>query len=101
MENPKRTGSSVPVFGDWDVAQEIPDYYMDFTKIREMKMKRKQDFSRISVGNEAELVLTPTSDPPNNLSSSPHPPAASVHNHIDHGDDENDHLHQITSSHKK
>ena len=54
---------SVPQFGDWDqkVGGTIPDYSMDFTKIREMRKQNKRDPSRASLGNEDELVKPPES----------------------------------------
>lgn len=52
---------SVPQFGDWDQkgGGTIPDYSMDFTKIREMRKQNKRDPSRASLGNEDELVKPP------------------------------------------
>lgn len=48
---------SVPQFGDWDQkGGAIPDYSMDFTKIREMRKLNKRDPSRASLGNEEELI---------------------------------------------
>ncbi|CAF2353794.1 unnamed protein product [Brassica rapa] len=54
---------SVPQFGDWDQkgGGTIPDYSMDFTKIREMRKQNKRDPSRASLGNEDELVKPPES----------------------------------------
>ncbi|XP_015071379.1 uncharacterized protein LOC107015580 [Solanum pennellii] len=49
---------SVPQFGDWDQKGVMPDYSMDFSKIRE---KRKQNKSRASLGNEEELISTANS----------------------------------------
>ncbi|KAE9449879.1 hypothetical protein C3L33_18218, partial [Rhododendron williamsianum] len=34
----------------------MPDYSMDFTKIREMRKQNKRDVSRASLGNEEELI---------------------------------------------
>ncbi|CAH8391133.1 unnamed protein product [Eruca vesicaria subsp. sativa] len=61
MEVPKENKNSpwlsVPQFGDWDQkGGTIPDYSMDFTKIREMRKQNKRDHSRASLGNEEELV---------------------------------------------
>ncbi|KAJ0987396.1 hypothetical protein J5N97_005752 [Dioscorea zingiberensis] len=47
---------SVPAFGDWDMKQGVPDYSMDFSKIREARKINKSDFSRASLGNEEELI---------------------------------------------
>ncbi|KAI8536044.1 hypothetical protein RHMOL_Rhmol10G0225200 [Rhododendron molle] len=47
---------SVPQFGDWDQQGVMPDYSMDFTKIREMRKQNKRDVSRASLGNEEELI---------------------------------------------
>ncbi|XP_004237461.1 uncharacterized protein [Solanum lycopersicum] len=49
---------SVPQFGDWDQKGVMPDYSMDFSKIRE---NRKQNKSRASLGNEEELISTANS----------------------------------------
>ncbi|KAH6810362.1 sorbin/SH3 domain protein [Perilla frutescens var. frutescens] len=63
---------SVPQFGDWDQKGVIPDYSMDFSKIREMRKQNKRDPSRASLGNEDELISSTTS------STSPH---NHLHNH--------------------
>uniref|UniRef100_A0A7N0URI2 RIN4 pathogenic type III effector avirulence factor Avr cleavage site domain-containing protein n=2 Tax=Kalanchoe fedtschenkoi TaxID=63787 RepID=A0A7N0URI2_KALFE len=47
---------SVPQFGDWDQKGGIPDYSMDFSKIREMRKQNKREVSRASLGNEEEFV---------------------------------------------
>ncbi|XP_022844394.1 uncharacterized protein LOC111367641 isoform X1 [Olea europaea var. sylvestris] len=47
---------SVPQFGDWDQKGAVPDYSMDFSKIREMRKQNKRDPSRASLGNEEELI---------------------------------------------
>ncbi|KAH8502915.1 hypothetical protein Peur_066738 [Populus x canadensis] len=47
---------SVPQFGDWDQKGELPDYSLDFSKIREMRKQNKKDVSRASLGNEEELI---------------------------------------------
>ncbi|KAJ4966730.1 hypothetical protein NE237_018579 [Protea cynaroides] len=49
---------SVPQFGDWDQKGKLPDYSMDFSKIRESRKQHKRDISRASIGNEEELVAT-------------------------------------------
>ncbi|ONK55051.1 uncharacterized protein A4U43_UnF8160 [Asparagus officinalis] len=47
---------SVPAFGDWDMKNGVPDYSMDFSKIRENRKQNKSDFFRASLGNEEELL---------------------------------------------
>ncbi|KAL2504598.1 RIN4 pathogenic type III effector avirulence factor Avr cleavage site domain-containing protein [Abeliophyllum distichum] len=49
---------SVPKFGDWDQKGALPEYSMDFSKIREMRKQNKRDPSRASLGNEEELVAS-------------------------------------------
>ncbi|KAI3451072.1 hypothetical protein Pfo_007737 [Paulownia fortunei] len=51
---------SVPQFGDWDQKGVVPDYSMDFSKIREMRKQNKRDPSRASLGNEEELITSTT-----------------------------------------
>ncbi|KAL1820345.1 hypothetical protein DCAR_0416676 [Daucus carota subsp. sativus] len=51
---------SVPQFGDWDLKGQVPDYSMDFSKIREMRKQNKRDVSRASLGNEEELISSAT-----------------------------------------
>ncbi|XP_042044452.1 uncharacterized protein LOC125210505 isoform X2 [Salvia hispanica] len=53
---------SVPQFGDWDQKGPLPDYSMDFSKIREMRKQNKRDPSRASLGNEDELIPSTTRD---------------------------------------
>lgn len=48
----------MPQFGDWDQKGVMPDYSMDFSKIRE---NRKQNKSRASLGNEEELISSTNS----------------------------------------
>ncbi|XP_078444890.1 uncharacterized protein LOC144714021 isoform X2 [Wolffia australiana] len=63
---------SVPAFGDWDQKQGgVPDYSIDFSKIREMRKQNKKDISRLSVGNDDELI-NPTA---NQRVARPPPPA--------------------------
>ncbi|XP_059318014.1 uncharacterized protein LOC132068444 [Lycium ferocissimum] len=50
---------SVPQFGDWDTKGAMPDYSMDFSKIRE---NRKYNKSRASLGNEEEFNSSTTSN---------------------------------------
>ncbi|KAI7740572.1 hypothetical protein M8C21_027692 [Ambrosia artemisiifolia] len=47
---------SVPQFGDWDQKGPLPDYSLDFSKIREMRKQNKRDISRASIGNEEDLI---------------------------------------------
>ncbi|KAK1432441.1 hypothetical protein QVD17_09337 [Tagetes erecta] len=47
---------SVPQFGDWDQKGPLPDYSLDFSKIREMRKQNKRDISRASIGNDEELM---------------------------------------------
>lgn len=53
---------SVPQFGDWDQKGQVPDYSLDFSKIREMRKQNKRDVSRASLGNEEELVAPPATN---------------------------------------
>ncbi|XVE83239.1 hypothetical protein DITRI_Ditri16bG0071800 [Diplodiscus trichospermus] len=46
---------SVPQFGDWDQKGQLPDYSLDFSKIREMRKQNKREVSRASLGNEEEF----------------------------------------------
>ncbi|KAA8546910.1 hypothetical protein F0562_003339 [Nyssa sinensis] len=65
MEDHKeKTGPwlSVPQFGDWDQKGELPDYSLDFSKIREMRKQNKRDVSRASLGNEEELIASTTTN---------------------------------------
>ena len=50
----------MPQFGDWDLKGQVPDYSMDFSKIREMRKQNKRDVSRASLGNEEELISSAT-----------------------------------------
>ncbi|KAI3798561.1 hypothetical protein L1987_33838 [Smallanthus sonchifolius] len=60
MENAKEEKNapwlSVPQFGDWDQKGPLPDYSLDFSKIREKRKQNKRELSRTSIGNEEELV---------------------------------------------
>ncbi|KAL7192540.1 hypothetical protein ACSBR2_024379 [Camellia fascicularis] len=51
---------SVPQFGGWDQKGVLPDYSLDFSKIREMRKQDKRDVSRASLGNEEELISSAT-----------------------------------------
>ncbi|KAL5731246.1 hypothetical protein ACHQM5_003994 [Ranunculus cassubicifolius] len=59
----------VPQFGDWDQKGGVPDYSMDFSKIREMRKQNKRDPSRASLGNEEEFVNKPQN---NQVHQQPH-----------------------------
>ncbi|KAF9612256.1 hypothetical protein IFM89_038678 [Coptis chinensis] len=61
---------SVPQFGDWDQKGNLPDYSMDFSKIREMRKQNKRDPSRASLGNEEEFSAQPDSH--SQLNQQPH-----------------------------
>ncbi|GMP32802.1 hypothetical protein CsSME_00006392 [Camellia sinensis var. sinensis] len=63
MEDRKENNTpwlSVPQFGDWDQKGVLPDYSLDFSKIREMRKQNKRDVSRASLGNEEELISSAT-----------------------------------------
>ncbi|CAN6293636.1 unnamed protein product [Urochloa humidicola] len=48
---------TVPAFGDWDVKNgAVPDYSMDFSKIREMRKQNKRELSRASLGGDEDLL---------------------------------------------
>ncbi|KAE8706834.1 elongation factor 1-delta 1-like [Hibiscus syriacus] len=47
---------SVPQFGEWEQKGQVPDYSLDFSKIREMKKQNKREVSRASIGNEEEFI---------------------------------------------
>ncbi|CAN6567735.1 unnamed protein product [Malus baccata var. baccata] len=51
---------SVPQFGDWDQKGQVPDYSLDFSKIREVRKQNKRDVSRASLGNEEEFIASNT-----------------------------------------
>ncbi|KAJ4715597.1 Pathogenic type III effector avirulence factor Avr cleavage site-containing protein [Melia azedarach] len=72
---------SVPQFGDWDQKGELPDYSLDFSKIREMRKQNKRDVSRASLGNEDDFI-NPTA--PSNTST--------TNSHS--SDDQQHHFHQ-------
>lgn len=74
----------MPQFGDWDQKGQVPDYSLDFSKIREMRKQNKRDVSRASLGNEEDFI-NPTA-PSNNK----------AHNNQD---DEQHHFHQSHHHH--
>jgi hypothetical protein len=48
---------TVPAFGDWDTKNgALPDYSMDFSKIREMRKQNKKELSRASLGGDDDLL---------------------------------------------
>ena len=48
---------TVPAFGDWDMKNgALPDYSMDFSKIREMRKQNKKELSRASLGGDDDLL---------------------------------------------
>ncbi|XP_038900911.1 uncharacterized protein LOC120087959 [Benincasa hispida] len=66
---------SVPQFGDWEQKGEVPDYSVDFSKIRENRKQHKRDLSRASIGNEEELMVssaTPTTNTPHSHADENH-----------------------------
>ncbi|XP_004504015.1 uncharacterized protein [Cicer arietinum] len=52
---------SVPQFGDWDQKGQVPDYSLDFSKIRETRKQNKSNISRASLGNDEEFNMDSTS----------------------------------------
>ncbi|KAI4992126.1 hypothetical protein ZWY2020_041989 [Hordeum vulgare] len=48
---------TVPAFGDWDMKNgAMPDYSMDFSKIREMHKQNKKELSRASLSGDDDLL---------------------------------------------
>jgi hypothetical protein len=47
----------VPQFGDWDQKGQVPDYSLDFSKIRETRKHNKSNISRASLGNDEEFNM--------------------------------------------
>ncbi|CAJ1937979.1 unnamed protein product [Sphenostylis stenocarpa] len=60
---------SVPQFGDWDQKGQVPDYSLDFSKIRETRKQNKSNISRASLGNEEEFIDSTSSNGKTGLSS--------------------------------
>ncbi|XP_022157718.1 uncharacterized protein LOC111024373 [Momordica charantia] len=60
---------SVPQFGDWEQKGGVPDYSVDFSKIRENRKQHKRDLSRASIGNEEELIMASSTTPSTNNTS--------------------------------
>jgi hypothetical protein len=47
---------TVPAFRDWDMKNgALPDYSMDFSKIREMRKQNKEELSRTSLDGDEDL----------------------------------------------
>ncbi|XP_027367307.1 uncharacterized protein LOC113873402 [Abrus precatorius] len=65
---------SVPQFGDWDQKGEVPDYSLDFSKIRETRKQNKSNISRASLGNEEEFMDSSSNSVNTGHSSEPHHP---------------------------
>lgn len=74
---------SVPQFGDWDQKGQVPDYSLDFSKIRENRKQNKRDVSRASLGNEEELIVSTTTTTTTNTDAS-----------TTNSDDQHHHYHQ-------
>lgn len=51
----------MPQFGDWDEKGQVPDYSLDFSKIRETRKHNKSNISRASLGNEQDFNMDSTS----------------------------------------
>lgn len=64
---------SVPQFGEWDQKGPLPDYSMDFSKIREMRKQNKTNASRASLGNEEEFTTSVQKDTKTDDSEIQHP----------------------------
>ncbi|XP_057421181.1 uncharacterized protein LOC130715145 [Lotus japonicus] len=65
---------SVPQFGDWDQKGQVPDYSLDFSKIRETRKQNKTNISRASLGNEEEFMSTNSNSINTGHSSEPDQP---------------------------
>lgn len=56
LQRAKADWMSVPAFGDWDNQKGMPDYSLDFSKVRQMRKQNKLDYSSISIGNDEDLL---------------------------------------------
>lgn len=74
---------SVPQFGDWNQRGQVPDYSLDFSKIRETRKQNKTNISRASLGNEEEFVDSTTSISTSSVSTG-HSSATDHHHHQTH-----------------
>ncbi|KAE8701109.1 elongation factor 1-delta 1-like [Hibiscus syriacus] len=65
-KEPEKNGGwvSVPQFGEWEQKGQVPDYSLDFSKIREMRKQNKREVSRASLGNEDEFINPTVSTAP-------------------------------------
>ncbi|XP_073117393.1 uncharacterized protein [Elaeis guineensis] len=81
MEDKKENNGwmSVPAFGDWDLKNGLPDYSLDFSKIREMRKQNKRDISRASLGNEEDLIPSQQHHQSQAQDHRPRTPSADLH----------------------
>ncbi|GMI68637.1 hypothetical protein like AT5G09960 [Hibiscus trionum] len=81
-DNKEKNGPwlSVPQFGDWDQKGQLPDYSLDFSKIREMRKQNKREVSRASLGNEEEFI-NPTASTATAAPTADHHPHYPPSNH--------------------
>ncbi|KAK8652754.1 hypothetical protein V6N13_126779 [Hibiscus sabdariffa] len=73
---------SVPQFGDWDQKGQVPDYSLDFSKIREMRKQNKRDVSRASLGNEQDLINPTATAPSDSYPQNHHSPSVTTRRRI-------------------
>ncbi|KAF4400583.1 hypothetical protein G4B88_023376 [Cannabis sativa] len=66
----------------------MPDYSLDFSKIREMRKQNKRDVSRASIGNEEELIAPTTTTSTNTSHSDHHHPHYHENPHSPSGGDD-------------
>lgn len=79
----------MPQFGEWEQKGQgqLPDYSLDFSKIREMRRQNKREVSRASLGNEEEFIhpnattatTAPTTDDHHHYPPTHHSPTVSIH----------------------
>ena len=63
---------TVPAFGDWDMKNgALPDYSMDFSKIREMRKQNKKELSRASIGGDDDLLAHAQAHKPQSNNAQP------------------------------
>ncbi|PKA56764.1 hypothetical protein AXF42_Ash002067 [Apostasia shenzhenica] len=57
MEDHKEVNGrlSIPTFGEWDLKDGPPEYSINFSKIRENRLRNK---SGVSIGNEQDLLVS-------------------------------------------
>jgi hypothetical protein len=81
---------TVPTFGDWDMKNgPVPDYSMDFSKIREMRKQNKRELSRASLGGDDDLLAQQQKAAQAQSAKADFAPAADDHHrplHTDHDD---------------